>query len=186
MQVGLILAAGSGSRIGTPKAILEINGERLIDRAVTHFHTAGIRDVYVVLGAWQGEVPGAHVIINPDWESGMGSSLRAGLEYLKTLSEVTDVVISLVDLPGMSAAAIQAIAGNSQEIVMGTFEGKSGHPVKFNRRHWQEIINSAQGDIGARNFLKGRDDIVYIPLEHLATGNDVDTPEDLASFKDGK
>jgi nicotine blue oxidoreductase len=185
MQVGLILAAGSGSRVGTPKAILEISGERLIDRAVTQFHNAGIRDVYVVLGAWQGEVPGAHVIVNPEWKSGMGSSLRTGLEYLAALSEITDVVVSLVDLPGLSAAAIEAIVRNTQEIVMGTFYGKPGHPVKFARKHWKEIAESATGDFGARNFLKGRDDVFTVPLETLAVGKDLDTPEDLAAFKDG-
>ena len=79
MQVGLILAAGSGSRMGRPKATLEIDGERLVDRAVSIFHEAGIKNVYVVLGAWQGFVPGATVVVNTNWETGMGSSLVAGL-----------------------------------------------------------------------------------------------------------
>jgi nicotine blue oxidoreductase len=65
---------------------------------------------------------------------------------------------------------------------MGEFEGRAGHPVKIGREHWQAVIESARGDIGARNFLKGRSDIRYIPLADLATGNDLDTPEDLASF----
>ena len=74
MHVGIILAAGSGSRMGGPKATIEIAGQRLVDRAVSVFHDGGIKDVYVVLGAWQGDVPGAQVLINPDWQTGMGSS----------------------------------------------------------------------------------------------------------------
>ena len=182
MQVGLILAAGSGSRMGRPKATLEINGERLVDRAVTIFHEAGIKNVYVVLGAWQGYVPGAHVLINHDWESGMGSSLVTGLKSISENPENTDVVISLVDLPGMTAAAIRKISEASQEIAVGQFGGKSGHPVKFARKHWQPIIDSAGGDVGARPYLKGRDDVIFIELGDLAVGTDIDTQADLDSF----
>ncbi len=182
MQVGLILAGGSGSRMGQPKAALVIDGQRLIDRAIENFHGAGIKEVFVVLGAWQGDVPGAHIIINDQWEEGMGSSLRAGLRTLLANPKYLDVVISLVDLPGMTAAAIQAISESPSEIAMGTFSGKSGHPVKFARQHWPAIIESATGDIGARNFLKGRSDISHIELSSIAGGDDVDTPEDLDSF----
>jgi nicotine blue oxidoreductase len=185
MQVGIILAAGAGSRMGGPKATIEIDGQRLVDRAVTVFHDGGIKDVYVVLGAWQGDVPGAQVLINPDWQTGMGSSLRVGLDAILKNPEYSAAIISLVDLPGMTAAAIREIADSSGEIVMGTFEGKPSHPVKFVRKHWQEIMKSAIGDFGARNFLKGRDDVFYIPLDQLARGKDIDTPEDLAGLTGG-
>jgi CTP:molybdopterin cytidylyltransferase MocA len=183
MQVGIILAAGSGSRMGSPKATIEIDGERLVDRAVAIFHDAGIKDVYVVLGAWQGYIPGAEIVINPDWQTGMGSSLRAGLEAILKNPDYSQAIISLVDLPGMTSKAIAAVANSSQEIVMGTFDGKPGHPVKFARKYWKEIAESATGDFGARNFLKGRDDVFTIALEKLAMGKDVDTPEDLTGFK---
>lgn len=179
MQVGMILAAGSGSRMGQPKATLEINGERLIDRAVGLFHEAGIKDVVVILGAWQGYVSGAEVVINSDWESGIGSSLKTGLEYLENRTEYSQVIISLVDLPGMTSDAIKAIALDSHEIVVGSYKGKPGHPVMFSRKYWKEITQSAKGDVGARNFLKGRNDVLYIPLDHLAKGDDLDTPSDL-------
>jgi nicotine blue oxidoreductase len=83
----------------------------------------------------------------------------------------------------MTSKAIAAVANSSQEIVMGTFDGKPGHPVKFARIYWKEIAESATGDFGARNFLKGRDDVFTIALEELAVGKDLDTPDDLAAFK---
>jgi nicotine blue oxidoreductase len=169
--------------MGQPKAALVIDGERLIDRAIKNFHGAGIKDVFVVLGAWQGDVPGAHIIINDQWEEGMGSSLRAGLRTLLENPKYLDVVISLVDLPGMTAAAIAAVGQSPSEIAMGTFHGKAGHPVKFARKHWPAIAESATGDIGARNFLKGRSDISHIELSAIAGGDDVDTPADLDSLK---
>ena len=183
MQVGLILAAGSGSRMGSPKAIVEINGQRLVDRAVANFHAAGISEVYVVLGAWVGEVPGAQILINKEWAEGMGSSLRVGLSAIQARPEVDSVLVSLVDLPGMTSAALAAVASSPAELAIGSYGGKSGHPVKFSRSHWQGIIDSAIGDQGARGYLKGRGDIEVIALDSLATGDDVDTPEDLLRFK---
>jgi nicotine blue oxidoreductase len=179
MHVGLILAAGSGSRLGTPKASLVVGGQRLVDRAVNNFMAAGVLDIYVVLGAWQGEVQGAQIIINENWQEGMGSSLRIGLDLISKIETATDVTISLVDLPGMTPDAIREIVQCPSEIVVGTFSGKPGHPVKFAKKHWAEVSQCAQGDIGARNFLKGRDDVHYIPLDDLAAGKDIDTPEDL-------
>jgi nicotine blue oxidoreductase len=179
MHVGLILAAGSGSRLGTPKASLVVGGQRLVDRAINNFTSAGVSEIYVVLGAWQGVVEGAHVIVNENWQDGMASSLKIGLEHISKNTAATDVTISLVDLPGMTPDAIREVFQSSHDIVVGTFAGKPGHPVKFAKKYWNEISESATGDMGARNFLKGRDDVHFIPLDHLATGKDIDTPEDL-------
>ena len=179
MHVGLILAAGSGSRLGTPKASLVVGGQRLVDRAINNFTSAGVSEIYVVLGAWQGVVEGAHVIVNENWQDGMASSLKIGIEHISKNTAATDVTISLVDLPGMTPDAIREVVQSSHDIVVGTFAGKPGHPVKFAKKYWNEISESATGDMGARNFLKGRDDAHFIPLDHLATGKDIDTPEDL-------
>ena len=186
MLVGLILAAGSGSRMGGPKAILEIGGVRLIDSAVSKFHAAGINDVYVVLGAWVGDVPGAQILINSEWEEGMGSSLRTGLHALAELSEVEAALISLVDLPGLTDAALALVAQSPASLAMGQFGGRSSHPVKIGREHWSQVIEEAKGDAGARNYLKGRSDIEYIPLDEIADGKDIDTQEDLTRLSLGK
>ena len=77
--LGLVLAAGAGRRLGGPKAPLVVDGERLVDRAVRVLREGGCDPVLVVLGAWVGDVPGAEVVVNADWASGLGSSLRAGL-----------------------------------------------------------------------------------------------------------
>ena len=100
---GLVLAAGEGRRFGGPKAPYVLDGERLVDRAVRTLHDAACDPVLVVLGAWVGDVPGAEIILNPDWSSGMGSSLRIGLEALTEHADVGRVVVTLVDLPGGAA-----------------------------------------------------------------------------------
>ena len=175
MNVALILAAGAGSRIGTPKANVKVNGERLIDHAVTIFKAGGCADVYVVLGAWVGEVAGAKVIINDDWQDGMGSSLRAGLSHISTELDIENVLISLVDLPNLTTSAVEQILLAPGEIVVGTFNGAPGHPVKFSRQHWQGVIDSAIGEVGARAYLTTRLDVHFLSLDAWADGRDIDT-----------
>ena len=79
---GIVLAAGAGRRFGGPKALVEVDGERLVDRAVRVLREAGVTSTYVVQGAAPLTVAGAEVVDNPDWGAGMGSSLRAGLAAL--------------------------------------------------------------------------------------------------------
>ena len=77
-----------------------VNGERLVDRSVRILTEAGCAPIVVVLGAWLGEVPDAITVVNKEWAAGMGSSLRAGLEYLLT-TRSPSVLVTLVDLPGL-------------------------------------------------------------------------------------
>ena len=172
---GLVLAAGAGTRYGQPKAPVVIDGERLVDRAVRVLREAGCFPIAVVLGAWIGDVPGAVVVENPDWESGMGSSLRHGLQWARD-TDAQSVVVTLVDLPGLTPQAVARIADHSGELVSATFDGQRGHPVKFGRDHWDALITGAAGDAGAREYLRSRDDLVLVEISDLADGQDLDTP----------
>ena len=172
---GLVLAAGAGRRYGQPKAPVVIDGERLVDRAVRVLRDGGCDPVLVVLGAWLGEVSGARIIENPDWAEGMGSSLRVGLAAL-TDEAADEVVVTLVDLPGLTSRAVERIVDTTATIVVATYQGERGHPVKFAREHWSAIAASAAGDSGARTFLKGRSDIVVVEVGDIADGHDLDEP----------
>jgi len=171
---GLVLAAGSGSRFGGPKAPVLVDGERLVDHAVRCLRDGGCEPVVVVLGAWVGEVPRAEVVVNESWAEGMGSSLRAGLQALESRTDVYAVLITLVDLPGLTSAAVARIVDADDEIVVATYDGERGHPVRLARRHWPDVIEFAVGDEGARRFLAGRADLVLIEVGDVATGTDLD------------
>jgi nicotine blue oxidoreductase len=93
---GLVLAAGAGTRYGQPKAPVIIGGERLVDRAVRVLTEGGCDPVYVVLGAWVGEVDGADIVVNDAWPEGMGSSLRMGLTVLSEQTTADAVIVTLV------------------------------------------------------------------------------------------
>ena len=174
---GLVLAAGAGVRFGGPKAPAIVDGERLVDRAVRVLREGGCDPILVVLGAWLGDVPGADAVIeNAEWREGMGSSLRAGLAALEADPDVDTVVITLVDLPGLSAQAVQRVVAAPSGIALATYGGERGHPVRLPREHWAAVRAVARGDAGARDFLRGREDVTLIEVGDVASGDDLDTP----------
>jgi CTP:molybdopterin cytidylyltransferase MocA len=183
----LVLAAGAGSRYGAPKALVELDGERLVDRAIRVLRQGGIILTYVVQGAAVlTDLSGAEVVDNPDWPSGMGSSLRAGISALP--AAVQAVVVVPVDQPGLTAAALgrvlAAAQGDRQQaLVVATYAGRRGHPVLLGRRHWAGVAGAAVGDTGARAYLATRPDVVEVECADVASGVDVDEPADLDRFR---
>jgi CTP:molybdopterin cytidylyltransferase MocA len=79
---GVLLAAGEGSRFGQPKALVELNGQTLAERGVNLLRSGGADPILVVVGAAPVELAGTHTVYNPQWRTGMGSSLRAALQAL--------------------------------------------------------------------------------------------------------
>ena len=189
---GIVLAAGGGRRFGGPKAVAEIDGERLVDRACRLLREGGCAPVVAVLGAAVVPVPGADdVVVNPEWADGMGSSLRAGLAAgtLTAAPDVVAAVLVLADQPWLSASAVRAVArgATTSSLVMATYPSEDGqhgaergHPVVLGRDHWAGVRELARGDVGARPYLRAHAaDVVVVPVEGSAA--DVDRPEDLPS-----
>ncbi|MGA8246091.1 MAG: nucleotidyltransferase family protein [Nocardioides sp.] len=183
---GLVLAAGAGRRMGTPKALVSDDRGSWLVRGVTTLRAGGCRRVTVVLGA-EAERAAAllaalpeppRVVVAEDWAEGMGASLRAGM---LALTDSTDgsVMVSLVDLPDLVPAVVArvfAAAGGPGVLARASYDGVPGHPVLLGRDHWPGILESAGGDRGARDYLAGRD-VVLVECGDLASGRDVDTPE---------
>ncbi len=171
---GVVLAAGEGKRFGGPKAPFEYQGERLVDRAVRTLREAGCDPVFVILGAWEGDVQDALVIVNHGWEEGMGSSLRIALKWVNATTEADHAVITLVDLPGLTAEAITRVIQAPPGIAVAAYDGVQGHPVRIPREHFRHLIDTVAGDEGARSFLSGRDDVTYVEVADVANGMDLD------------
>lgn len=182
---GLVLAAGEGRRLGGPKALVEHRGERLVDRAVRTLRAGGCDPVVVVAGAAPLDVAGASVVDNPDWASGMASSLRTGLGALPAEAEA--VVIALVDQPGIGAEPVRRLVAaydGGAEVGVATYGGRPRNPVLLARRHWAEVAALAVGDVGARAFLRAHPERVT-PVECGDTGDptDIDTQADLERMR---
>ena len=179
---GVLLAAGEGSRLGTPKAVVELGGRRLVDRGVQLLRDGGAAPVLVVTGAVPVTVPGVLTVHNPDWPTGMGSSLAAGLRALP--GDCAAAVIALVDQPLIGAEAVRRLIAAYRagaEVVVATYDGEPRNPVLLARRHWAGVLDVAVGDAGARPYLRAHPDLVT-RVECADTGrpDDVDTPGDLA------
>ena len=178
MTAGIVLAAGEGRRFGGPKAPVEVDGERLVDRAVRTLREAGCDPVFVVLGAWQGHVADALVIVNHGWSEGLASSLRIGLKWARATSERDDddAIITLVDLPGLTSFAVERLMASDADIAVATYQGERGHPVKVARKHWQELIDNVSGDEGARAFIDAQSGVDFVEVGDVADGRDLDEP----------
>jgi nicotine blue oxidoreductase len=184
--VGLVLAAGEGKRLSRPKALVEIGGRRLVDRAVDSLVAGGCHPVLVVSGATPLEVPGATVVHNPRWPDGMGSSLRVGLAALPAAAPA--VVVMLVDTPGVDARVISRLIAawlEGAQVTVATYAGARRTPVLLGSAHWAEAAARAEGDYGARAFLTAHPELVTeVECGDLGPWRDLDTPVDLARWRD--
>ncbi|MFE9702209.1 NTP transferase domain-containing protein [Streptomyces sp. NPDC005930] len=190
---GLLLAAGGGRRLGgRPKALLEHRGHLLVEHAVGALRAAGCARVHVVLGARAGDVraraglDGCVLVDNPDWEQGMGSSLRAGLGSLAGTG-ARAALVSLVDQPGIGAEAMARVcAGYRDEtsLVSAAYAGRRGHPVLLGAAHWAGIAATATGDRGARAYLGEHEaQIALVECGDVARPYDIDTEADLVHLE---
>ncbi|MEU4996090.1 nucleotidyltransferase family protein [Streptomyces sp. NPDC021622] len=190
---GLLLAAGGGRRLGgRPKALLDHQGRPLVEHAVRVLREGGCTRVHVVLGAdadvvrEKASLPGCVLVDNPDWEEGMGSSLRAGLRSLRGTG-ASAALVSLVDQPGIGPAAIARVHAayrSPATLAAAAYDGERGHPVLFGADHWAGIESSAVGDRGARAYLKEHaGEIVLVECGDVARAYDIDTPSDLVHLE---
>ncbi|MEU2939926.1 nucleotidyltransferase family protein [Nocardiopsis alba] len=183
---GLLLAAGSGSRLGRPKALVELGGERLVDRGVRMLAEGGCAPVLVVLGAADTRVEGALTVHNTDWSSGMGSSVRAGIDALP--DSVDAVLVALADQPLVTPAAVRRLVEAYEQgarAAVATYNGNPRNPVLLGREHWSTVYSMAERDVGARPFLRAYSHLVTsVSCDDIASPEDIDTAEDLARMSE--
>lgn len=207
--VGLVLAAGQGRRLGLgAKALLRTGGVSLVARAVGALRAGGGNPVLVVIGAQAEEVAaevaaaGGEPVLNPDWASGLGSSFRHGVAALP--GGAARVMVTLVDQPGVGAEVVQRVlaghrpgrvAAAEYAPVGGAPAGggpstgampvapstpRARHPMVFDVQLAREAAILAEGDRGAREFLRRRPDLLdLVDCSAIGSAADVDTPEDL-------
>jgi CTP:molybdopterin cytidylyltransferase MocA len=192
---GLLLAAGGGRRMGGPKALLTYHGRPLVEHAAGVLRDGGCGPVHVVLGA-RGQEIGAQadlddyvVVPSPDWESGMGASVRTGLASLAG-SGCAAAVVSLVDTPGVTPAAVSRMLAayrSGARLAAASYGGRRGHPVLLAAEHWQGAAEAATGDAGAREYLRKHEtDLRLVECGDIAVYEDLDTPEAWVRWRNGE
>ena len=204
---GVILAAGSSSRLGTPKQLLRYRAETLLHRAVRLALEAGLHPVHVVLGSNASAVGEAladlrsrvTTVVNNDWQAGMGSSLARGIASLPAATVAGPVpdrgaasdpspgaaLVLVTDQPHVSRALLAAIAaafrtGGAELVASRYASGAIGVPALFARRHFRELTR-VTGDRGARAlFTRYRGDLVTVAFPDGDL--DIDTPAAAAAL----
>lgn len=185
---GMIIAAGGGRRIGGPEALLRQGEKPLVRQVLETVRKAGCDPLVVVLGAAADQVRAtadlteATVVVNRSWGTGIGSSMRKGLDALRA-PDIEAVVVVPVDMPGLTVAAIRRVTAlpYPDVLVCATYDGLRGYPMLFGRRHWAGIATLANADVGARPYLLAhKKQIVDIACDTVADGCRVDSPELMA------
>jgi molybdenum cofactor cytidylyltransferase len=186
-STGLVLAAGSSRRMGSPKQLLQVRGKPLLELVVGHACDSSLDDVLVVLGAAADEIRGrvdfgrARVLVNPDHAAGMASSLKAGLASLA--DDVDRAVVILGDQPDVDAALLNRLLELEETSGLPaaalSFNGLLHPPVVLKRELWGDLM-TLEGDVGCRAVIRARPELVArLSVEtDLAHPVDVDTPAD--------
>jgi CTP:molybdopterin cytidylyltransferase MocA len=182
---GVLLAAGSGSRLGHPKALVVVGGQSLAARGVTLLRDGGAGPVIVVTGAAELADPPGHGVVtvhNPDWASGMGSSLAVGLAAVP--SDCAAAVVALADQPLVGTESVRrliAAYASGAPVAVACYDGRPRNPVLLGRAHWPAVLALATGDVGARPFLRAHPELVtHVECGDVGSPDDIDSPEDLA------
>ena len=186
----LILAAGNSSRLGSPKQLIEFEGQTLIER-ITETALSISEEVLIVLGGNSELIlPKLErfnnvisTIYNPDWKEGMGTSIRIGVEKLAENSDL--IIILLADQPFISKVLLQNMLQSYEKtqnpIVSCTYSNTLGVPILFDKSVFFELLK-LNGDKGAKSFLhlyKNRISTIDFPEAIV----DIDTLEDVENLK---
>jgi molybdenum cofactor cytidylyltransferase/nicotine blue oxidoreductase len=167
--------------MGSPKAVLRVDGARLVDRAVAALTVGGCAPVLAVVPDGV-EVAGAQVVVNDAPERGMRSSLVLAVDAADAAG-ADALAVLLVDLPGVPGAAVRAVVGawTPGRVAVASYGGRRGHPTVMAPTLWRAALRLAGPDEGARAFLADRPDLVD---EAVAEGDpaDLDTPDDLSRW----
>lgn len=185
----VVLAAGRASRMGEGghhKLLAEFEGEPLVRRSVRQAIEAGVGAVTVITGHRNGEVADVltgldvEVLENPDFSTGMASSLKVGLAAVEA-EGLPGMMVLLADMPNVSSADIAALAqayrkAGGKAIVRAVSDGQRGNPVILPAATF-ETLKALEGDIGARPVIESSG-LAVIDVEIGAAARlDVDTPE---------
>lgn len=188
----IILAAGGSSRLGYPKQFLLHHGKTLIERAV---EAAGACRPIVVIGGRDQEKMaevvrgGAAIVIeNTEWERGVGTSIRRGVDEALRLSPDLDALLLLVCdqpfvTPDLIAALIARRVQSNRSIVACRYSNTLGVPALFDRSLFSQL-RSLPDDSGAKPIIQSNMEDVE-PVDFPSGAMDVDTEADRESYLRG-
>jgi len=188
---GIVLAAGMSTRMGQNKLFMELDGETLVRRVVGHVSRAGVNPLVVVLGHDAERVRAAlegipyMPVFNREYERGVNSSLRAGVQAVSDTSADAAVVV-LADMPFVTTAMIMTLVAkyrhSAAPLVISDYDGVSAPPMLYDRSLFPELAASDGEGCGKHVVKRHRHEAEWAswPQEALT---DLDAPEDYERVK---
>src|SRR5215831_6474662 len=153
----VVLAGGMSRRMGAPKQLLRLGGKSLLESTLANVRGSGVDEIVLVLGAAADEVrrqlptEGMRVVVNPDFQQGMGTSLRAGLGAVSASMQAALIV--LADQPFVLSSTLDQMIAYRQQyaphILIPLYRGFRGNPVLLDRAVFPELMRLT-GDVGCR------------------------------------
>jgi molybdenum cofactor cytidylyltransferase len=192
-QFGIILlAAGSSSRLGSPKQSLVYRQTTLLKHSIQVALGSMAQQVIVVLGADAETIQPAiendrlGFIINDQWQEGVAASIRAGLQYLlRQTPAVQNVLFMACDQPYISIDLLDKLVTLQKKtghaIVASKYAGTAGIPAIFAKKLFPELLK-LRGDAGAKKLIMQQQDevaTVSFPLGDI----DIDTKTDYENLR---
>lgn len=188
----LILAGGSSSRLGRPKQLERWGETTLLGHVVDAVRRFPVAETWVVLGAEterimaEVDLEDCGVIENPDWEEGIASSLRVGLDALIQLSRCEAVMVLMGDQPeideGVVAELVEKAAEGKTPVVIPKYRYTWGNPVVIDRSLWPRLM-SLSGDEGAQRLFQAHPEWVTEVWTDQLPPRDVDTEADVTELR---
>lgn len=187
----ILLAAGEASRMGRPKQLLEFHSQTFIERMIHQSAQIAGHQIVLVLGANQQlikeKINTDHLVVevNSNWETGMGSSIKAGLKAaIKAFPHCSNLIFSVIDQPfvcsELFSELLRAKLASKKKIVACRYAGTVGVPVLFDIQYFDLLLNLKDNQ-GAKNILISQShDLETITFEKGAI--DIDTPEDYSNL----
>lgn len=178
----VILAAGASTRLGEPKQLIRLGGERLLERSIRVAHEARCSPVIVVFGASMAAIQrecnlqDVVVAINPAWSEGMGSSIRCGMQVIPP--DCAAVILMTCDQPAVTPQHLRQLISHCDcAPVASTYANRRGVPACFPSESFAEL-SVLRGDEGARRLLASA-----LAIELPGGDLDIDTPEALEAVR---
>ena len=186
MICAIVLAAGCSSRMGTQKLLLPFGEGTVISHIVNQLIKSKVKNTYVVTGHQSDQVveelsgKPITIIHNPEYISGMLSSVRAGIRNIP--QEYDAILITLGDQPSITTKLIddmiQYFSVTDKKIIVPKYNSKRGHPILFSTIYRNEILTNFD-DVGLRGILRAHNDDVYeMNVTDQSVITDMDYPQD--------
>ncbi|MGM0442146.1 MAG: nucleotidyltransferase family protein [Elusimicrobiota bacterium] len=189
----VILAAGESRRMGKLKPLLTLGDKNFTQILKDKIKGAGIRDIYLVLGARAGYIKenlntsGLNIIINKSWPEGQLSSLKAALKKIK--NKYRGLMMFLIDHPQVKQETVDALLGAfeknpEKDIFIPSYKMSAGHPVIWSRSVFDALLDAPLNQ-GARVVTKNPEfKKEWVNVDDPYIKQDIDTPQDLRQVED--